>query len=74
MNEFDTEDNQLKLEIALLFGRRSLGKKHDLALLGYAINGSVTESWETIQNDEDFDQAQSSPIDTEEARDSRLLS
>lgn len=67
----DTEDNQLKLEIAHFFSEEEVWvKKHDLALLGYAMNGSVTEKWETIQNDEDFDPSSIIPIDTEEARDS----
>ncbi len=67
----DTVDNQLKLEIAHFFSEEEVWvKKHDLALLGFAMNGNVTESWETINNDDDFNLSSIIPIDTEDAKDS----
>lgn len=65
---YDTEDEQLKLEIAHLFPEEEVWvKKHVLSDLGYAINGSVTESWETIRQDVDFDTTKSQiSIETEE--------
>jgi hypothetical protein len=68
---YDTADQQKKLEIAHYFSEEDVwAKKHPLAELGYAMNGRVTESWETISNDDDFDNSCIIPIDTEEARDS----
>ena len=67
----DVEDQQKKLEIAHYFSEEDKWvKKHHLAELGYAMNGKVTESWDTILSDDDFDRNCIIPIDTEEARDS----
>lgn len=68
---YDTADQQLKLEIAHFFSEEEVWvKKHDLAELGYAMNGQVTESWETIKEDFDAESKNPIPVDTEEARDS----
>jgi hypothetical protein len=68
---YDTNDEQLKLEIAHFFSDEEVWvKKRDLADLGYAMNGQVTESWETISNDDDFDRSCIIPIDTGEGRES----
>ena len=45
-------------------------KKFALAELGYSIRGDVTDSWEDIQKDEEFDEKFIIRIDTEEAVDS----
>jgi hypothetical protein len=66
-----TDDGQLKLEIAHFFSEEEVWvKKYILSELGYAMHGQVTESWESINNDSDFDNSCIIPIDTEEARDS----
>lgn len=58
---FDIEEKQLKLEIAHYFSNDDIWvKKIDLATLGYAIKGKVTESWEVIEKD--FDEYDKSPI------------
>ncbi|ESU22625.1 hypothetical protein FEDK69T_18810 [Flavobacterium enshiense DK69] len=71
---FDIEDNQLKLEIAHLFSEEEVWvKKHKLIELGYATlrnEYKVTESWETIQADDEFDASHIIPIDTDEPVDS----
>jgi len=65
------EDHQKKLEIAHFFSEEEIWvKKHALAKLGYVKNGQITESWETINNDDEFDTSCIIPIDTEDARDS----
>lgn len=49
---FDTDDSQLKLEIAHFFSDEDVWvKKHDLSLLGYAQKGKVTDTWESIKDD-----------------------
>jgi hypothetical protein len=70
---FDTEDAQLKLELAHCFSEEEIWvKKYDLSLLGYVDNdnGRVTENWETLK--EDFYSEGNSPIriDTECSEDS----
>lgn len=72
----DTKDQQKKLEIAHFFsGEEKWIKKHILygSNLGYAtLNNSykVTDSWETISNDHEFNDNCIIRIDTEDARDS----
>jgi len=72
----DMADQQKKLEIAHFFSEEEIWiKKHILygSKLGYAtLNNDykVTNSWETILNDEEFDSSCIIPIDTAEARDS----
>ena len=54
----DSQDIQLKLEIAHYFSEEEIWvKKFDLSELGYAIqrnNYKITESWDTIINDDEF--------------------
>lgn len=72
----DIVDQQKKLEIAHFFSEEEIWiKKHILygSNLGYCTvnnNYKVSDSWETISNDEEFDNGYIIPIDTEEARDS----
>ncbi len=72
----DIEDQQKKLEIAHFFSEEEIWiKKHILygSNLGYATlnnNYKVTDSWETISNDDEFNSNCIIPIDTEEPRDS----
>lgn len=67
----DTADSQLKLEIAHKFSEEEIWvRKFDLAKLGYVMNGNVTESWETVSNDDEFDRASIIPVNTEDERDS----
>lgn len=72
----DLEDKQKKLEIAHFFSQEDIWiKKHVLyeTELGYANlknNYNVSDSWETISSDEDFDINCKIPINTEEAIDS----
>lgn len=72
----DIVDQQKKLEIAHFFSEEEIWiKKHVLygSKLGYSTvnnNYRVSDSWETISNDEEFDNNYVIPIDTEEARDS----
>jgi len=72
----DLVDQQKKLEIAHFFSEEEIWiKKHILygSKLGYATlnnNYKVTDSWDTISNDEEFNKSSIIPIDTEEARDS----
>ncbi len=72
----DMADQQKKLEIAHFFSEEEIWiKKHILygSNLGYATlnnNYKVTDSWETISNDDEFDDSCIIPIDTEEAKDS----
>jgi len=68
---FDTDESQLKLEIAHFFSEEEIWvKKHDLSLLGYAPNGLVKDSWDTVKDD--FEDEGYSPIrvDTEMPEDS----
>jgi len=73
---FDMTDQQKKLEIAHFFSEEEIWiKKHILygSNLGYATlnnNYKVTDSWETISTDDEFNNSCIIPIDSEEARDS----
>jgi hypothetical protein len=68
---YDTNDEQLKLEIAHFFPEEEVWvKKHDLTELGYAMNGKVTESWETIKEDFKAEGKSLIPIDTEDSKNS----
>lgn len=68
---FDTNDEQLKLEIAHFFSEEEVWvKKVDLSDLGYAMNGKVIEGWENIREDFDLEGKSPIPIDTEDAKDS----
>lgn len=68
---YDTDESQLKLEIAHLFSEEEVWvKKHDLSELGYAINGKVTESWDIIKEDFIAEQKKVIPNDTEDPKDS----
>ena len=65
---FDTNDQQLKLEIAHNFSDGDVWvKKLDLAELGYAMNGIVTESWDPVIKD-DFEMNDKKPIPIETGR------
>jgi hypothetical protein len=70
----DSEDRQLKLEIAHCFSEEEIWlKKHALSELGYAIQKNdykITESWDTIKNDDEFDKNSIIQIDTEDPKDS----
>ncbi|GHV19838.1 virulence factor [Bacteroidia bacterium] len=72
----DMADQQKKLEIAHFFAEEEIWlKKHILygSNLGYATLKNeyrVTDSWETISNDDEFDSSCKIPIETEDARDS----
>src|SRR5688500_4832109 len=64
---FDTNESQLKLEIAHFFSEEEIWvKKHNLSELGYAVNGKVTENWESIK--EDFEGEGYTPIKIETER------
>lgn len=71
---FDMTDHQKKLEIAHYFSEDEVWiKKHILSNLGYATVNSdykVSENWETILNDDDFDKNCIINIDSQDARDS----
>jgi len=68
---YDTTDEQLKLEIAHFFSEEDVWvKKHDLAELGYAMNGKVTESWEIIKEDFDSEDKKQIPIESERPEES----
>ena len=68
---FDTEDEQLKLEIAHLFSDDDVWvRKHDLAELGYVRNGTVTENWETVEDDFNSEGYKPVRIDTDDPKDS----
>lgn len=70
----DTQDNQLKLEIAHFFSEEEIWvKKYALTELGYAIQKNdykITDSWDTIKNDDEFDANTIINIDTEDPKDS----
>jgi len=70
----DSQDVQLKLEIAHYFSEEEIWvKKFDLSELGYAIqrnNYKITESWDTIKNDDEFNKNSIIKIDTEDPKDS----
>lgn len=76
----DIIDQQKKLEIAHFFSEEEIWiKKHVLYgnTLGYATlnnNYRVTDSWETISTDDEFDNSCKISIDTEDARDSGCFS
>ncbi|MFN3760282.1 MAG: virulence factor SrfB [Algoriphagus aquaeductus] len=68
---FDTEETQLKLEIAHLFPEEEIWvKKHDLSFLGYAPKGRVTDEWENIKDDFEAEGYSPINIDTERPEDS----
>jgi hypothetical protein len=68
---YDVEDNQLKLEIAQYFSDEDVWvKKYDLSILGYAVNGKVTESWENIREDFSAEGKKEIRIETNDPRDS----
>lgn len=72
----DRSDMKKRLEIAHFFAEEEIWiKKHILYgnNLGYATlsnNYNVTDTWQTISTDDEFDSSCIIPIDTEEARDS----
>ena len=67
----DVAEQQKKIEIAHYFADDEVWvKKFALADLGYAIGGDVTESWDNIRQDEEFDEKSIIQIDTEDAVDS----
>lgn len=70
----DIVDQQKKLEIAHFFADEDIWiKKHSLYGLGYANlknNFRVSDSWDVISNDDEFDISCIIPIDTDEAADS----
>lgn len=67
----DLAEQQKKIEIAHFFADEEVWvKKHPLATMGYAVGGEVSESWEEIQADEEFDPGMIIRIDTEDAVDS----
>ncbi len=68
---YDTDEVQLKLEIAHFFSEEEVWvKKHDLSELGYVKNGAITENWETIREDFEVDGYSPIQIDTERPEDS----
>ena len=67
----DLAEQQKKIEIAHFFADEEVWvKKHPLATMGYAVGGEVSESWEEIQADDEFDPGMIIRIDTEDAVDS----
>lgn len=67
----DTNDAQLKLEIAHFFSDEEVWvRKHDLSLLGYAQNGTVKDSWGNIKGDFMDDGYSPIPIETQLPEDS----
>lgn len=68
---YDTEEKQLKLEIAHFFSEEEVWvKKHDLSELGFAMNGLVTDSWQDIKEDFEVEGKKTILIDTEDPKDS----
>ena len=68
---YDTDDEQLKLEIAHFFPEEEIWvKKHHLSLLGYVSNGIVKDNWENIKGDFQEEGYEVIPIDTETSEDS----
>jgi hypothetical protein len=64
---YDTEAQQLKLEIAHFFAEDEIWvKKFDLSDLGYAVKGIVKENWENIRTDFYENGKKHIPIDTED--------
>ena len=52
MNGMTRLRGQLKLEIAHFFSEEQVWvKKYDLAELGYAMNGKVSDNWKTVRED-----------------------
>ncbi|MBY0244625.1 MAG: virulence factor SrfB [Sphingobacteriaceae bacterium] len=74
----DSQDSQLKLEIAHFFSEEEVWvKKTDLSELGYAIQRNdykITESWDTIIDDDEFNKNSIIQIDTEDSKDSGCFS
>jgi hypothetical protein len=70
----DVQDDQIKLEIAHYFeDEETWVKKFDLSELGYAVQNNgfkITEVWETIKNDSDFNENSIIKIETEDPKDS----
>jgi hypothetical protein len=67
----DTQDAQLKLEIAHYFSEEEVWvKKHDLSELGYVKDGKVTKQWEAIKEDFDSEGYSTIPVETERMEDS----
>jgi hypothetical protein len=70
----DSQDSQIKLEIAHFFSEEEIWlKKYALSELGYAIQKNdfkITDSWEAIKNDDEFDENSIIKIDTEDPKDS----
>ena len=68
---YDVVDEQQKLEIAHFFSEDEVWvKKRDLAELGYAMNGKVSEKWETIKADFCAEGKKEIPIETGDPKDS----
>ncbi|MDR2058191.1 MAG: virulence factor SrfB [Dysgonamonadaceae bacterium] len=68
---YDPAEQQLKLEIAHYFSEEDVWvAKRDLAELGYAMNGKVDCTWETIQKDFDAEGKKTITIETDDAVDS----
>ncbi|MDR2384619.1 MAG: virulence factor SrfB [Tannerella sp.] len=68
---YDTAEQQLKLEIAHYFSEKDVWvAKRDLAELGYAMNGIVADTWETIKEDFYADGKKTIQIETDDAADS----
>lgn len=68
---YDNNEQQLKLEIAHYFSEEDIwSRKWDLQELGYVRNGKVTDSWETINQDEEFDKNCIISIDTDNVKES----
>jgi len=67
----DLQEQQKKIEIAHYFADEEIWvKKHALSNMGYAIGGEVSESWDNIREDDEFDEKIIIRIDTEDAVDS----
>jgi hypothetical protein len=68
---YDTVEGQLKLEIAHFFSEDQIWvRKYDLAELGYAMNGKVSDNWETIREDFISDGFKPIPVETDRPEDS----
>lgn len=68
---YDTQDKQLKLEIAHYFSQDDVWvKKHNLSFLGYAATGVVTANWENVESDFKGEGYTPIKIETDRAEDS----
>lgn len=68
---YDSEEQQLKLEVAHFFSEDDIWvRKWDLQQLGYVNNNKVTDNWETICQDEEFNKSSIISIETDNAKDS----